>query len=240
MPRSRLIKRTAVCAMLGLVTTVLVAWSFAAWGSVGVRSTTRGSVIFTVPKTELWGHAFVTKGIGGVQRFNYWRGTAPAEHAALMSPEQFGPLRSSWGLSANDRAERVTSDAHELTREWAFGFPMPALWLHQDIGPAGTIEQSGIPVPIAFYKGTKLRTIPPRALPLSPAWFGLIVNTLVFGGLWWFVLFGVPAIRAKQRMDKGLCPKCTYDLIGDLDSGCPECGWGRDGKKSLGADAGIA
>jgi len=30
------------------------------------------------------------------------------------------------------------------------------------------------------------------------------------------------------------CPKCKYDLRGDLASGCPECGWNRrDATKSL-------
>jgi len=27
------------------------------------------------------------------------------------------------------------------------------------------------------------------------------------------------------------CPKCGYDLRGDLKSGCPECGWNRVEKK---------
>ena len=29
------------------------------------------------------------------------------------------------------------------------------------------------------------------------------------------------------RSHRGGCPKCGYDLRGDLDSGCPECGWNR-------------
>ena len=30
-----------------------------------------------------------------------------------------------------------------------------------------------------------------------------------------------------ERRRFGLCPKCGYDLEGNVDSGCPECGWRR-------------
>lgn len=32
----------------------------------------------------------------------------------------------------------------------------------------------------------------------------------------------------KRQDASGYCPMCKYDLRGDLDSGCPECGWNRD------------
>ena len=34
-------------------------------------------------------------------------------------------------------------------------------------------------------------------------------------------------ILARRQRLKGCCPECSYDLRGDLDFGCPECGWGR-------------
>lgn len=50
----------------------------------------------------------------------------------------------------------------------------------------------------------------------------------IFAG---FVAGGVVAVRAMQRRTlrkkRGLCPMCGYDLRGDLDAGCPECGWNR-------------
>ena len=33
--------------------------------------------------------------------------------------------------------------------------------------------------------------------------------------------------RRNLRTRRGLCPTCKYDLRGDLDAGCPECGWNR-------------
>lgn len=33
--------------------------------------------------------------------------------------------------------------------------------------------------------------------------------------------------RDQRRMRKGLCPVCGYDLRGEFDDGCAECGWRR-------------
>lgn len=37
--------------------------------------------------------------------------------------------------------------------------------------------------------------------------------------------------RARWRMFNGLCPKCKYDLQGNVEVGCPECGWRREAEK---------
>lgn len=31
----------------------------------------------------------------------------------------------------------------------------------------------------------------------------------------------------RRRMARGMCPECDYELRGNLDAGCPECGWRR-------------
>ena len=36
--------------------------------------------------------------------------------------------------------------------------------------------------------------------------------------------------RRIVRRKRGHCIKCGYDLRGDLERGCPECGWRREGK----------
>jgi ABC-type siderophore export system fused ATPase/permease subunit len=35
-------------------------------------------------------------------------------------------------------------------------------------------------------------------------------------------------MRQVFRKPEGICPSCFYDLRGDTNAGCPECGWGRD------------
>ena len=39
------------------------------------------------------------------------------------------------------------------------------------------------------------------------------------------IVFFVPRIRYTMR--SGVCPQCKYDLQGDIEGGCPECGWRR-------------
>ncbi|MCC6678002.1 MAG: hypothetical protein IT436_12735 [Phycisphaerales bacterium] len=33
--------------------------------------------------------------------------------------------------------------------------------------------------------------------------------------------------RSERRLAHGLCPPCGYDLRGEFEAGCPECGWNR-------------
>jgi hypothetical protein len=43
-----------------------------------------------------------------------------------------------------------------------------------------------------------------------------------------FVLFEWPARQARARRLSGLCPKCGYDLRGNVSGVCPECGSAGD------------
>jgi hypothetical protein len=68
--------------------------------------------------------------------------------------------------------------------------------------------------------------IPYRPLPL-----GLILNSLLYGGLTWVLIFGPLALRRRFLNERWrrtrCCHQCGYDLRGDLAAGCPECGWRR-------------
>ena len=35
-----------------------------------------------------------------------------------------------------------------------------------------------------------------------------------------------------RRRRRGACLQCGYDLRGELDAGCPECGWRREAASS--------
>jgi hypothetical protein len=70
------------------------------------------------------------------------------------------------------------------------------------------------------------------ALPWRPIWIGLAANVGAHGLAWW-VLLGGPVtaritVRAAHRRRRGLCPRCGYDLAGQREPGCPECGSGRN------------
>ncbi len=65
----------------------------------------------------------------------------------------------------------------------------------------------------------------PRALLLRPLWPGFAVNTVFYAAILW-LLFAAPfALRRWRRIERGLCPRCAYDLRGSDESACPECGY---------------
>lgn len=67
-----------------------------------------------------------------------------------------------------------------------------------------------------------------RALPLRPLWPGFAINAIFYAALLWLLFFGSLTARRIIRRKRGLCVACGYDLRGDLDGGCPECGWRRE------------
>ncbi len=62
-------------------------------------------------------------------------------------------------------------------------------------------------------------------LPTRLLWRGLAADTLVYGAAWASLLAAPRAIRRAVRRRCGRCPRCGYDLTG-LQPGapCPECG----------------
>lgn len=65
----------------------------------------------------------------------------------------------------------------------------------------------------------------PRALPLTPLWPGLAVNTMSFAGAWLLLGWGGRSARRALRARAGCCAHCGYPRTG-LPEGsvCPECG----------------
>ena len=58
-------------------------------------------------------------------------------------------------------------------------------------------------------------------------------QAIMLGGLLLFNVLGLPVgimitmSKLPTRRNRGLCPKCAYDLRHEYHRGCPECGWGR-------------
>ena len=66
-------------------------------------------------------------------------------------------------------------------------------------------------------------------MPLRPILPGLLANTAIYGGVWWAMLFGPGMLIRWRRRRAGRCAKSGYDLRGrarapGVESACPECG----------------
>jgi len=59
------------------------------------------------------------------------------------------------------------------------------------------------------------------------AWFtGSDESYIEYNSRHWGLL-GSRLDKQARRQRRGHCPQCNYNLLFDLKSGCPECGWGR-------------
>lgn len=141
-----------------------------------------------------------------------------------------------WTLTR--RAPRETYEAVTPKRslhEEAWGWPLRAIqsrtWLADD--------PRGVPKDVESSNGVIVRNSPTvssagfvfgrdiRILPLAPLWLGLVGDTALFATTWWVLLCGISMTRRRIRTRRGRCPRCAYDLRGQRDAGCSECGWGR-------------
>ncbi len=65
-----------------------------------------------------------------------------------------------------------------------------------------------------------------KAKQQHPAW--ALTAFLSWIGIIWMAVLKDRHLQSQQRMAKGLCPTCEYNLRGELSTGCPECGWRRE------------
>lgn len=66
-----------------------------------------------------------------------------------------------------------------------------------------------------------------RGLPLKPLWPEFAVNTAVYAAGLVTVFASIRLAKRLWRRKHHRCTACGYDLRGQTESGCPECGVGR-------------
>ena len=231
-PRTRwFLTRIPAAAVLGLLTTIAVAWSLAAFASL------KGS------RVEVW----------PVMHAN------TLEHLEVTTARRAGSMRRLWlpgipgqvGASAKFHSDLASTinvnvpfpdmawgDFPRISRtdpsmlngivgmEDARGWPRLALWCSIE-----GVRLHSIQTPLASSGGIALSRSEPdtaayRVLPFRPIWRGLLIDWAAYAILW-LVLFtglGFSALRRALRLRRGLCPACGYDLTGNTSGVCPECG----------------
>ena len=212
------LRRASLLLLLGLGTTIAVAWTTEAWSPMRLIATDRLSA-------------------GGSSRAGLalWFVDVPAQHWPT-APEK--------GLVAGGIGRTVTTvwaggflmvaegDAW-TQQEVRVGFPLRSLRrvevVNEPAVPADdalhlSLVQAGLPLPAwLIIDPTK-----DRRLPLLPLWPGLVGNTLFYALLWLLGFAHLRLVICNRRFRRGLCPACRYDLGFNNAPGCPECGWRRE------------
>jgi len=198
-------RRIPICLILGVVTTVGVAWGLAwyrtpeRWHSPGWRE----SHGVSHDATPRWNLIVIER--AHAMHIQRRAGNVATDLTRLALPN--------WSRVHEPPPIGVTA----VVSETAFGWPFMALhgeWDWSSKRGAGFIclDQGYMQA---------------YGLPLRPIAQPFIINTLFYAAMWFGIFFGVAALRRFVRKKRGRCVKCGYDLRGEFEKGCPECGWNR-------------
>jgi hypothetical protein len=225
MTRRAVVIRLVVACGLGVLSTVGVAWGFAVWSKwddprIGLAVLApRGSGISSVSVSQVWQTATLFRTVSTVGNFTEGPVNPPTFRDVEVLDE--GDVDTGWGAARRAIVDR--DDAEMVVMEEARGWPWLCLYLWRDYPN----KRSGG----AFLRirGDDIWGSDATVLPSMPIWRGVVLNTGLYGVVWAAPLFAWPALVGLNRRRRGRCPKCSYELRGDLAAGCPECGWRRTG-----------
>ena len=250
----RLRRQVIVTLVLGIVTTISVAWVATArtWLSTGIVAnaatpakplTAAFTPAITTPPPKATGGVRTwisgSQRIGAVQQCVSWTSESQergqiqawiANSSGLIRINTSNPTANApppfWSMPRRDFDVADPLDGHAFYEEVAAGWPLPALrWTRRvavDGGKTSVTDIGAWRTPSWAQGFVKAHDLPYAPIPL-----GFAVDAFAFALGWFVLIFGYPTYRRLRRHAAGHCPRCGYNLRGDLAAGCPECGWNR-------------
>jgi len=224
----------AVCLLLGIATTIAVAWSGAAAIDLSTPTATGVTAENSDPRDAdlddeyRFARRYESPAATFIMDYRLRETTdmdmslefvEAQPSAASVLPSWYLPMPPQ--EHSSQLAGVVSANQFAL----ATGWPMTALMSRG----VETATQTGLMWKLdgGFDYGPAGPGMSPRTLPWRPMWPGFAVNALCFSVVWLSVMVGAVTFRRALHRRRGRCIMCGYDLRGELDVGCPECGWNR-------------
>ncbi len=197
---------------------IAVAWGIACWSTAGK------SIALDIPLVEVasfWGRYSPTEWEFDSESASAWTGFGIV--IRKVAQDAVEPR----GAHA-DRSSGYIADW--LVTEMEVGWPMRCArvgWWER-VDRMNLTHEMGVSDGWSLVDQTAPRGLLGRGIiPYSPLAAGFLANTAFNALILWLLILGPLALRRLVRRRRGRCIKCGYDLRGDFESGCPECGWNR-------------
>ena len=247
------IARITICLILGVITTIAVAWACAVWseatfGRMGTQVSTESTLDFL--KRAGWEPKQRGKDWGYTHSIQEWRGYGASDWFVIEKAVR--------QQTSNLLINGVFNSEFCIARISRFGWPLRSLagghldpagngvvaatWL-SPWRPRARINLGGNPIdhrsetPMFNWQHSMSVAVPKklgpldlpadRRLPLQPIWIGFIIDLIFYAAVCLILILNASLLNRYRRLLRGRCPNCAYDLRGDSGGGCSECGWGR-------------
>ena len=219
--------------LLGLATSVLVAWGFAWPGGRAQFDRDRAAGPSYVASTKHWMEFDAMRHPGGIRvRFTGYmkRGSLGGEPIVDFGTMPLGLMTGQFLIDLSD--PWFWENEVRAIFNNKYGWQMPIIRKYAEC------QLSGWPARCLYRQRIMERRLFPNIVrevpapthwledlvPLRPYAAGLALNTAFYAALWGLVLFAFPAARRWNRRCRSLCARCGYDTA--RLATCPECGTG--------------
>ena len=218
--------RVGSALLLGLATTVLIAWAAmfrprSGGDGPGLSARNDLGLVRTADGLSLWQ---VDEGHNAWCRVVQFSKSQMSGKSLMIPDADYQQRKFELDTLPSHLRPPAVDDLFMLAWYREAGWPMPALtcsthWVTQ-VSNADILYrvEGGMQLP-------RDADFHPRALPLTPLWVGLAVDLAAWSAVWFAVITGLAALRRRRRQRAGCCTHCGYPRTGLAEGSlCPECG----------------